>query len=95
MFTEFDAIKNSGCHGNQMDFFKQIFKNRLLWNRRSDFEIISQECSLGDPFQKVFAEFWSVNKHGFGKWGLLALYGQEEIFKKISSLKGSTGLILI
>ena len=23
----------------------------------SDFEIISQECSLDDPFQKVFAKF--------------------------------------
>ena len=36
---------------------KKFFKNLLLRNRRSDFEIISQECSLGDPFQKVFAKF--------------------------------------
>ena len=126
----------SGCHGNEMEFFKQFFKNLLIWNRwsdfeiisqecslgdlfknclrnfdlsknmalmnggflqytykkkflknllwnhLSDFEIISQECSLGDPFQKLFAKFWSVHKHGSGEWGLLALYRQEEILKK-------------
>ena len=128
LFTEFDWIKNSGCHGNEIDFFKQFFKNLLLWNHRSDFEIISQECflgdffqkcsrnfdppknmavvnggflhyrdmkkilknlllqncrsdfeiisqecSYGDPFQKLFMKFWSIHKHGSGEWGLLAL----------------------
>ena len=57
LFTEFDSIKNCGCHGNEMEFFKQFFKNLLLWNCWSDFEIISEECSLGDPFQKIFAKF--------------------------------------
>ena len=57
IFTEFDSIKIFGCHGNEIEFFKQFFKNLLLWNRWSDFEIISQKCSLGDPFQKVFAKF--------------------------------------
>ena len=57
MFTEFDSIQNFVCRGNKMDFFNQFFKNLLLWNRLSDFEIISQEYSLGDPFQKLFAKF--------------------------------------
>ena len=52
----------TGCHGNEIEFFKQFFKNLLLWNRWSDFEIISQECSFGDPFQKLFAKLWSVHK---------------------------------
>ena len=52
LYTEFDSIKNSGCNGNQMEFFKHFFKN--LWNRWSDFEMISQECSLDDPFQRLF-----------------------------------------
>ena len=30
---------------------------------------------LSDLFQKLFAKFWSVNKHGSGEWALLALYG--------------------
>ena len=57
LFTEFVSVKNCGCHGKEIEFFKQFFKNLLLLNRSSDFEIISQECSLGDPFQKLFARF--------------------------------------
>ena len=52
---------------------KKFLKNLLLRNCWSDFEIISQECSCGDPFQKLFAKFWSIHKHGSGEWGLLAL----------------------
>ena len=48
----------------------------MVW---SDFEIISQECSLGDLFQKLFPKFWSVNKYGSGEWGIFALNGHEEI----------------
>ena len=33
LFTEFDPIKNFGCHGNEIEFFKQFFKNLLLWKR--------------------------------------------------------------
>ena len=63
---------------------KKFLKNLLLQNRWSDFEIVSQECSLGDPFQTVFAKFLSIHKHGSGEWWLLALYGHEEILKKSS-----------
>ena len=66
---------------------KKFLKNLLLRNRLSDFEIISQECSLGDFFQKLFAKFRSLLKHGSGEWGLLALYGHEEILKKSSAPK--------
>ena len=57
-----------------------------LWNYWSDFEIMSKKCSLSDPFQKLFAKFWSVNKHGISEWGLLALYEHKEILVN-SSLK--------
>ena len=56
LFTEFDSIENSGCHGNKIKFFKHFLKNLLLGNCCSDFEILSQECSLGDPFQKFVRE---------------------------------------
>ena len=36
---------------------KKFLKNFFLQNRLSDFEIISQECSLGDPFQKCSQNF--------------------------------------
>ena len=82
------ALVNGGfMHYTDM---KKFLKN-LLWNHWSDFEIISQECSLGDPFQKLFAKFWSIYKHGSGKWKLLALYRHEEILKKSSSPKPLRG----
>ena len=77
------ALVNGGFL-HYMDM-KKFLKNLLLLNRWSDFEIISQECSLGDPFQRLFAKFLSVNKHGSGEWGLFALYGHKEILKKSSS----------
>ena len=77
------ALVNGGFL-HYMDIKKFL---NLLRNRRSDIEIISQECSLGDPFQKVFAKFWSIHKHGSGEWGLLALYEHEEVLKKSSSPK--------
>ena len=39
LFSEFNSIKNSGCHGNEIEFFKQFLKNLFFRNRRSDFEI--------------------------------------------------------
>ena len=61
---------------------KKFLKNLLLRNCWSDFEIILQECSLGDPFQKVFAKFWSAQKHGSDELGLLALYRDMKKFLK-------------
>ena len=49
------ALVNGGFkHFRDM---KKFLKNLLLGNCWSDFEIISQECSFGDPFQKLFAKF--------------------------------------
>ena len=64
---------------------EKVLKNFLLWNPRSDFEIISQEYSLGDPFKKLFTKFWSVHKHGSGEWGHMKKF--LKMFKKSSSLK--------
>ena len=75
-----------GGGGNMKNFLKNV----LLWNPWSYFEIISQECSLGQPFKNLFAKFWSVHKHGSGELGLLALCGHEETHKK--SLKKSSSL---
>ena len=79
------ALVNGGyLHYMEIKKFLRIL---LLWNGLSEFEIISQGCSLNDPFQKLFVKFWSVKKHSSGEWGLLALYGNEEILKNSSSLK--------
>ena len=41
---------------------KKFLKN--LRNSWSEFGIISQDCLLCDAFQKLFAKFWSIEKHG-------------------------------
>ena len=80
------ALVNGGfLHYTDMKFIKNLF----LLIRWSDFEIISQECSLGDLFQILFTKFLSVHKHGSGEWGLFAPYRHEEILKKSSILQES------
>ena len=79
------ALVNEGfLHYRDM---KKSLKNLLLRNCWSDFEIISRECSLGDPFQKLFAKFLSVYKYGSGEWGLFTLYRLDEILIKLFSPK--------
>ena len=73
------ALVNGGFL-HYMDM-KKFLKN-LLQNRWSHFEIISQECPLGDPFQKLFAKFLSAQKHGSDELGLLALYRDMKKFLK-------------
>ena len=46
------ALVNGGFL-HYMDM-KKFLKNFFLQNLLSDFEIISQECFLGDPFQKLW-----------------------------------------
>ena len=75
------------CHGNKMEFFKEFFKNHLFWNRWSDFEIISQDCSLGDPLQNCLRNFDPLKNMAAVGVRLHALYGHEEILKKSSSPK--------
>ena len=43
---------------------KKFLKTKLLRNCRSELGVIPQDCSLCDPFQKLFAKLWSVEKHG-------------------------------
>ena len=45
-------------------YLVKTLKNLIVKNHRSDFKIISQECSLGAYFQKLLKEFWYLEKHG-------------------------------
>ena len=52
---------------------------------RTDFEIISQECSSGDPFQKLFAKFdLSINMALVNR-GFLHYMDMKKFIKKIFS----------
>ena len=81
------ALVNRGfLHNTNMEKF---LKNNLLWNRWSDFEIISQKHSLRDLSKRLLAKFWFVMKHGSSECGLLSLYGHEQIL--LSVIKHSIG----
>ena len=55
-------------------YLKKFIKD-LLWNRWSEFGIISQDCSLCDPFQKLFANIWSVKRYDHHWEWLFSLCG--------------------
>ena len=51
------------------------FKNLLVRNHWTDFNIILQECSFGDPLQSLFKPFGFVKKHGRqGAWLIFPIY---------------------
>ena len=60
------------------------FKNLLVRNHWTDFNIILQKCSFGDPLGKLFKPFGFVKKHGRqGGRGLFSLYIYLEKFKNL------------
>ena len=61
---------------------KKFLKN-LLRNRWSDLEIISQECSLGDPFKKLFAKFDPSINMALVNGGLLRYTDMKKFIKNL------------
>ena len=43
---------------------RKTFKRLLLLNQKMDFEIIIQECFLGNPLPKLLKEFRYVEQNG-------------------------------
>ena len=75
----FDSSKNMATMGggdflHYMDM-KKFLKNLLLQNCWSEFGMISEDCSLCDPFQNLFAKFWTVEKNGHHGGKLFSLCG--------------------
>ena len=71
-----------------MEFFKEFFKNLLFWNRLSNFEIISHDCSLFDPFKTGTRNFdpsknmAAVGGGGRGAvWAFFTVWTSEKFFK--------------
>ena len=65
------------------------FKNLLVRNHLTDFNIILQKCSFGDPLGRLFKPCGFVKKHGRqgggggGGRGLFSLYIYIEKFKNL------------
>ena len=59
------------------------FRNLLARNHWTDFNIILQKCSFGNPLPRLFKPFGFVKKHGRQGWGLFSLYIYIENFKNL------------
>ena len=58
------------------------FKNLLVWNHWTNFNITWQKCSLGDPLPRMFKPSWYFKKHGCWGWGLFCpLYLYRKLWK--------------
>ena len=67
----------------KIDFLNKNLKNLLVRNHWTDFNIILQKCSFGDPLPRLFKPFGSVKKHGRQGAGLFSLYIYIENFKNL------------
>ena len=67
----------------KIDFLTKNLKNLLVRNHRTDFNIILQKCSFGDPLPRLFKPFGFVKKHGRQGRGLFSLYNHIEKFKNL------------
>ena len=67
----------------KIDFFTKNLKNLLVRNHWTDFNIILQKCSFGDPLPRLFKPFGFVKKHGRQGAGLISLWIYIENFKNL------------
>ena len=65
----------------------KTFKNLLVRNHWTDFNLLLQKCSFGGPLPRLFKPSWVVKKHGRQRAGLIFLYIFIENFKKSSCQK--------
>ena len=61
--------------------YVENFKNLLVRNHWTDFHIILQKCSFGDPVPRLFKPFGFVKKHGCQGAGLIFTY---YLYRKLS-----------
>ena len=87
--SHLDLSKNMATRGRglfSLYIYIENFKNLLVRNHWTDFHIILQKCSFGDPVPRLFKPFGFVKKHGRrggGGGGLFSLYICIENFKNL------------
>ena len=77
LFKPFGFVKKHGRQGVglfSLYIYIENFKNLLIRNHWTDFNIILQKCSFGDPLPRLFKPFGFVKKHGCRGRGLFSLY---------------------
>ena len=74
LFKPFGFVKNMAARGRglfSLYSYIENFKNLLVRNHCTDFNIILQKCSFGDPLPRLFKPFGFVKKHGHQGAGLI------------------------
>ena len=71
-----------GCYFPYIIYIEN-FKNHLVRNHWTDFNIILQKCSFGDPLPRLFKPVGFVKKHGRQGAGLIFLYIYIENLKNL------------
>ena len=84
--SQLDMSKNMAARGRSLfSLYIKIenFKNLLFRNNWTDFNIILQKCSFGDPLPRMFKPFAFNEKYGRQGQGLFSLYIYIENFKNL------------
>ena len=72
--SHLDSSKNMAARGRDLFslyIYIENFKNLLVRNHWTNFNIILQKCSFGDPLPRLFKPFEFVKKHGRQGAGLI------------------------
>ena len=84
--SHLDSSKNMAARRQglfSLYIYIENFKNLLVRNHWTDFKIILQKCSFGDPLPRLFKPFGFVKKHGRQGPGLFSLCIYIENFKNL------------
>ena len=74
LFKPFGFVKKHGRQGAglfSLYIYIENFKNLLVRNHWTDFHIILQKCSFGDPLPRLFKPFGFIEKDGRQGAGLV------------------------
>ena len=74
LFKPFGFVKKHGRQGAalfSLYIYIENFKNLLVRNHWTNFNIILQKCSFGDPLPRLFKPFGFIKKHGRQGAGLI------------------------
>ena len=73
--SHLDSSKNLAARGAGLIFpiylYRKLYKNIPVRNHWTDFDIILQKCSFGDPLPRLFKPFGFVKKRGHPGAGLI------------------------
>ena len=91
--SHLDSSKNMAARGRglfSLYIYIENFKNLLVRNHWTDFNIILQECLFGDPVPRLFKPSGFVKKHGCQGGGAYFSYMYISMWKTFKSFLSET-----